>query len=165
LFTAWNRRDEFSTAVAAVVQAYQDDGLTVEVERRYDTFARLTVTGDGNTSKVELGVDWRANEPILMAIGPVLHPDDAVGNKVSALYGRSPATSSTSTPRCNRAGTTEKPFCASPNARIPASTDASSRRPWAGRSAGPGRLRPVRHYPPSTRRHPEPVRSMASRSA
>jgi hypothetical protein len=71
-----------------VVQAYQDDGLTAEVERRYDTFARLTVTGDGNTSKVELGVDWRANEPILMAIGPVLHPDDAVANKMSALYGR-----------------------------------------------------------------------------
>ena len=88
LFTAWDRRDEFSTAVTVVVQAYQDDGLTVEVERRYDMFARLTVTGDGHTSKVELGVDWRANEPILMAIGPVLHPDDAVANKMSALYGR-----------------------------------------------------------------------------
>ena len=33
-------------------------------------------------------MDWRANEPILMAIGPVLHPDDAVANKMSALYGR-----------------------------------------------------------------------------
>jgi sensor domain CHASE-containing protein len=33
-------------------------------------------------------VDWRANEPILMAIGPVLHPDDAVANKMGALYGR-----------------------------------------------------------------------------
>lgn len=28
LFTAWNRRDEFGNAVTAVVQAYQDDGLT-----------------------------------------------------------------------------------------------------------------------------------------
>jgi hypothetical protein len=37
---------------------------------------------------VELGVDWRANEPILMAVGPVLHPDDAVANKMSPLYGR-----------------------------------------------------------------------------
>jgi hypothetical protein len=71
-----------------VIQAYEDDGLAVEIERRYDTFARLTVAGDGHTSKVELGVDWRANEPILMAVGPVLHPDDAVANKMGALYGR-----------------------------------------------------------------------------
>lgn len=88
LFTAWDRRDEFSTAVTAVVDAYRDDGLTVTIERQYDTFARLTVTDDDRVSKVELGVDWRANEPILMAIGPVLHPDDAVANKMSALYGR-----------------------------------------------------------------------------
>ncbi|GAA2661924.1 hypothetical protein Adu01nite_94650 [Paractinoplanes durhamensis] len=71
-----------------MVQAYRDDGLTVDVERRYDTFARLAVSDGSHTSKVELGVDWRANEPILMAVGPVLHPDDAVANKMSALYGR-----------------------------------------------------------------------------
>lgn len=88
LFTAWNRRDEFSTAVAAVVRAYRDDGLSVDVERQYDTFAGLTVTDGSHTSKVELGVDWRANEPILMSVGPVLHPDDAVANKMGALYGR-----------------------------------------------------------------------------
>ena len=70
------------------MHAYRDDGLTVDVERQYDTFARLAVTDGGRASKVELGVDWRANEPILMAVGPVLHPDDAVANKMSALYGR-----------------------------------------------------------------------------
>jgi len=37
---------------------------------------------------VELGVDWRANEPVQMRLGPVLHPDDAMANKMSALYGR-----------------------------------------------------------------------------
>ncbi|MEV0727634.1 nucleotidyl transferase AbiEii/AbiGii toxin family protein [Polymorphospora sp. NPDC050346] len=47
----------------------------------------FALAGD-HASKVELGVDWRANEPIQMAIGPVLHPDDAVANKVAALYGR-----------------------------------------------------------------------------
>lgn len=88
LFTAWDRREEFTAAVTAVVHAYRDDGLTVDVERQYDTFARLTVNDGLRVSKVELGVDWRANEPILMAIGPVLHPDDAVANKMSALYGR-----------------------------------------------------------------------------
>ena len=30
----------------------------------------------------------RANEPILMSVGPVLHPDDAVANKMGALYER-----------------------------------------------------------------------------
>lgn len=88
MFTAWNRRDEFGAAVAAVVEAYRDDGFTVNVDRRYDTFARLAVTDGSQASKVELGVDWRANEPILMAVGPVLHPDDAVANKMGALYGR-----------------------------------------------------------------------------
>ncbi|KKJ93709.1 nucleotidyl transferase AbiEii/AbiGii toxin family protein [Micromonospora sp. HK10] len=88
LFTAWDRRDEFTAAVVAVVHAYRGDGLTVETERQYDTFARLAVTDGARVSKVELGVDWRANEPILMAIGPVLHPDDAVANKMSALCGR-----------------------------------------------------------------------------
>jgi hypothetical protein len=88
LFTAWDRRGEFATAVAAVLRAYRDDGLAADVERRYDTFARLAVSDGRRAAKVELGVDWRANEPVLMAVGPVLHPDDAVANKMSALYGR-----------------------------------------------------------------------------
>src|SRR5262249_31210971 len=40
------------------------------------------------TSKVELAIDSRSNEPIHMTIGPVLHPDDAVANKMNALYSR-----------------------------------------------------------------------------
>ncbi len=88
LFTVWERRSEFDVAVAAVVAAYRADGLEVRVDRQYETFARLDVSDTGHTSKVELGVDWRANEPIHMAIGSVLHPDDAVANKMAALYGR-----------------------------------------------------------------------------
>jgi hypothetical protein len=37
---------------------------------------------------VELGLDWRKNEPVRLAVGPVLHADDAVANKVCALFGR-----------------------------------------------------------------------------
>lgn len=33
-------------------------------------------------------MDWRKNEPIRMSLGPVLHADDAVANKVCALFGR-----------------------------------------------------------------------------
>jgi hypothetical protein len=60
----------------------------VEAERRHDTFMRLTVSDGVQTAKVELGVDLRANEPVRISIGPVLHPDDAVANKVGALYER-----------------------------------------------------------------------------
>ncbi|MEV0353405.1 nucleotidyl transferase AbiEii/AbiGii toxin family protein [Nonomuraea sp. NPDC050680] len=42
----------------------------------------------GRSVKVEMGVDWRAHPPVRLEIGPVLHQDDAVGNKVAALYGR-----------------------------------------------------------------------------
>jgi hypothetical protein len=88
LFTVWERRDEFEAAVAAIVDAYRAAGLSVEAERRHDTFTRLTVSDDVRTAKVELGVDMRANEPVLIAIGPVLHPDDAIANKIGALYER-----------------------------------------------------------------------------
>jgi hypothetical protein len=57
-------------------------------EIRTASFARLNVASGGETAKAELGVDWRKNEPIQMAIGPVLHAVDAVANKVCALFGR-----------------------------------------------------------------------------
>lgn len=56
------------------------------------SFARLLVTDEeGQQTKVEMGYDWRAEPPVMMGIGPVLHPDDAVANKVSALYSRAEA--------------------------------------------------------------------------
>jgi hypothetical protein len=88
LFTVWERRSEFETAAAAIIDAYRAAGLTVESERRHDTFTRLTVSDGVQTAKVELGVDLRANEPVRISIGPVLHPDDAVANKMGALYDR-----------------------------------------------------------------------------
>lgn len=88
LFTAWERRAEFAAAVSAVVDAYLAEGLSVETERHHDTFVRLSVSDGERTSKVELAVDTRANEPIHMTIGPVLHPDDALTNKMTALYAR-----------------------------------------------------------------------------
>lgn len=91
LFTAWDRRAEFDDAVAAVVDMYRVAGLFVAVERRYETFARLQVSDGDRRSAVELAVDWRANQPVHMSIGPVLHPDDAVTNKMGAVYGRAQA--------------------------------------------------------------------------
>jgi hypothetical protein len=88
LFTAWERRSDFEIAARAIVDAYLAAGLSVEAERRHDTFTRLTVSDGVQTATVELGVDLRANEPVRIPIGPVLHPDDVVANKMRALYER-----------------------------------------------------------------------------
>lgn len=57
-----------------------------------ETFARLVVSSPAEpeieADKLELSADWRAHPPVLLDIGPVLHPDDAVANKMCALYGR-----------------------------------------------------------------------------
>jgi hypothetical protein len=88
LFTAWERRGDFETATRAIVDAYLAAGLSVIAERRHDTFIRLTVSDGLQTATVDLGVDTRAHEPVRTSIGPVLHPDDAVANKLRALYER-----------------------------------------------------------------------------
>jgi hypothetical protein len=37
---------------------------------------------------VDLGVFWRARAPVMLDVGPVLHPDDAVAGKMDALFNR-----------------------------------------------------------------------------
>jgi len=91
LFTAWERRGDFDTGAQAIVDAYVAAGLTVQAERRHDSFTRLTVSDGVRTATVELGVDSRAHKPVRKSIGPVLHPDDAVANKMRALYERAHA--------------------------------------------------------------------------
>jgi len=65
-------------------------GYKVSVIMSAETFTRLTLASpEGSTEeKVELAVDWRAHDPVQLAVGPVLHSDDAVANKVCALFGR-----------------------------------------------------------------------------
>ncbi len=88
LFAAANTASDFSAAVDSVLSAFKQDGLSAEPEIRNASFARLIVRSDTDIAKVELGVDWRQSDPVQLAIGPVLHPDDAVANKVCALFGR-----------------------------------------------------------------------------
>jgi Nucleotidyl transferase AbiEii toxin, Type IV TA system len=89
LFTVAQSSDDFDRAVESAVKAYRAAGLTVEVSVHNAGFARLNLSdADGTAVKVELGVDWRAHPPVRLAIGAVLHPDDAIGNKLAALYGR-----------------------------------------------------------------------------
>lgn len=90
LFTSWQHRHEFPELATAVIAALESAGWSVAVVQRAETFARLTVTdpADGASEKVELSADWRAHDPVILDIGPVLHADDAIANKVCALFGR-----------------------------------------------------------------------------
>lgn len=90
LFTTMAAISDFATAQASVANALRADGLDVTVEREGPSFTRLAVTDpvSGEASTVELGVDSRAYPPVQLEVGPVLHPDDAVANKLCALYGR-----------------------------------------------------------------------------
>jgi len=91
LFTAWDRREDFAAAVDAVVDGYRADGYVVEIVQKFETFARLAVTDSATPDrpyKVELAANWRSLPPVMMDIGPVLHIDDVVAGKMSALFTR-----------------------------------------------------------------------------
>lgn len=93
LFTTMDAEATFPTAVATAIAAYRQEGLSVEILLESPGFARLSVADPDQelTAKVELGIDWRKHVPTTLAIGPVLNQDDAVANKVSALYSRAQA--------------------------------------------------------------------------
>ena len=88
LFAAASADFDFANAVDTVIAAFEQDGPSADPEIRNASFARITVSSGKDIAKVELGVDWRQSEPVRLAVGPVLHPDDAVANKVCALFGR-----------------------------------------------------------------------------
>jgi hypothetical protein len=85
LFAEAGAKFDFRAAAHAVIGAYEREGLQVRAEVLTDSFARLDVSSASDQAKVELGLDWRKNQPIILAVGPVLHPDDAVANKVCAV--------------------------------------------------------------------------------
>lgn len=78
--------------VEAVQAALLADGFDVEVVRspaeHGGEFAQLQVSREGHTTQLDLGRDWRAHDVVTLEIGPVLHLEDAVGSKVTALLGR-----------------------------------------------------------------------------
>jgi hypothetical protein len=81
----------YAVQAHGVASAYTQHRYTVEITQRFETFARLMVaepTDSGHSYKVELAANWRAQPPVQMDIGPVLHADDVVAGKMSALYTR-----------------------------------------------------------------------------
>jgi hypothetical protein len=64
-------------------------GYAVEIIQQFETFARLAAadpTTPDRPYKLELAANWRSLPPVMMDIGPVLHMDDVVAGKMSALF-------------------------------------------------------------------------------
>ncbi|NGM12168.1 nucleotidyl transferase AbiEii/AbiGii toxin family protein [Verrucosispora sioxanthis] len=95
LFTSWHLRASFPEAVDNVINALEEHRYTVTALIRSETFVRLLIAGQDDPGaepdKLEMSADWRAHDPVMSAVGPVLHPDDAVANKMCALFGRAEA--------------------------------------------------------------------------
>jgi predicted nucleotidyltransferase component of viral defense system len=92
LFTSNTNERTFSDAVDGVVDTLSASGYTITVARRTEQFARMHVRTDaGQQVDIDMGMDWREAEPVTLDVGPVLSIVDAIGNKVSALYGRAEA--------------------------------------------------------------------------
>jgi hypothetical protein len=72
-----------------LLDAYTREGFTVTVVLRTADLVQLEVSDAHDRScKVDLGVFWRARAPVVLEVGPVLHPDDAVAGKMDALFNR-----------------------------------------------------------------------------
>lgn len=92
LFTSDVDAAHFDVAVDSVIEELRSTGNQVDEVRRVEQFAQLLVTtGDERFVEIDMGVDYRESEPVTLSVGPVLSLDDAVGNKVSALYSRAEA--------------------------------------------------------------------------
>lgn len=80
----------FTAAAGEVMSRFRTAGWVVEQVRRATQSAQLHVTSrDGTMVEVDLGVDWRAHEPVAPETSAtVLSGRDAVASKVGALYSR-----------------------------------------------------------------------------
>ncbi|MGI8535926.1 MAG: hypothetical protein ACR2K2_05390 [Mycobacteriales bacterium] len=76
--------------IEAIQTALTGDGFQVRLLRATQDgdFAELQVSRHGQITQLDLGRDWRAHQAVTLDIGPVLHLDDAVGSKTTALLGR-----------------------------------------------------------------------------
>jgi hypothetical protein len=72
----------------ALAQAGYEVDITRLPEAHQGEFARLEVTRGAETMHVDLARDWRRWPPVQLEVGPVLHLEDAVGSKTTALVTR-----------------------------------------------------------------------------
>lgn len=92
LFTNDTGTERFASAVQRALAVLTGHGYQAVLARSAEQFARLAVTAvDGYQFEVDLGVDWRAQDPVRLEVGPVLALEDAIANKIGALYSRAAA--------------------------------------------------------------------------
>jgi hypothetical protein len=79
-------------AGAALLTALTDAGCQVQLlesaEQHGGEFMRLQVHRGEHVVDIDLARDWRQHPPVRMQVGPVLHVEDAVASKVTAMIGR-----------------------------------------------------------------------------
>lgn len=81
--------EQFRGALDAAETALTEAGFEVVRSRVSDSFARFHLHGQGDELlDVDFGVNWRADAPVVMTIGPVLCERDAIAGKLSAVYSR-----------------------------------------------------------------------------
>ena len=92
LFTNNFDPSAFELAVDHLMGELRRSGYDVDEVRRSSQFAQLRIATAANRCiDLDLAVDWRERDPVVLSVGPVLSLEDAVGNKVGALYTRAEA--------------------------------------------------------------------------
>ena len=81
--------NRFEEAVTLAVQVLLKADYEVEIIRQQKSFAQLKVVCDKQSVEIDLGYDFREDLPVTLSVGPVLSMQDAILNKISALYSRS----------------------------------------------------------------------------
>jgi hypothetical protein len=72
-----------------LIDEYAREGLKVTVRLRTPDLVQMDVAdAGGHHCNIDLGVFWQARSPVMLDVGPVLHPDDAVAGKMDALFNR-----------------------------------------------------------------------------
>lgn len=90
LFTNRFEPERFAEAAGRVRSAFVEAGFAVEDKTVGPTFADMHVVdrASGESSDIQLGVNYREFPPARIEIGPVLDARDAVAGKMSALWSR-----------------------------------------------------------------------------
>lgn len=90
LFSIQQASQHFDAAVDRALSSLREHGYQVETERRFDSFAQANVIdpSTGYQTDIDFGLDYRSQQPVRLSVGYVLAEEDAVGNKVAALFSR-----------------------------------------------------------------------------
>jgi hypothetical protein len=84
-----DRKDAVRAAAGPVQEALRADGFTLQLSGQLGELAGWTVTGHGGRHReLRLARSPRSRDPVPIDIGPVVHPEDAAGDKVATLARR-----------------------------------------------------------------------------